>query len=170
MKNKLKSFFRKRAKINGSFFLAWEQRKFIDLLDFERPDNYMVSDDHYENDGVPVLTANKAFVLGYKNELGAYNKGNCVIFDDFTLDSKFVDFPFKINSSAIKILTAKHNNNLKFIYYLLSSSNILMQGHARHYISIVQPFVTSVPKTQEQNKIECMISDLDNLITLHQRE
>ncbi len=152
------------------FTEAWEQRKFIDLLDFERPDNYMVSDDHYENDGVPVLTANKAFVLGYKNESGAYNKGNCVIFDDFTLDSKFVDFPFKINSSAIKILTAKHNNNLKFIYYLLSSSNILMQGHARHYISIVQPFVTSVPKTQEQNKIECMISDLDNLITLHQRE
>ena len=80
MKNKLKSFFRKRAKINGSFSLAWEQRKFIDLLDFERPDNYMVSDDHYENDGVPVLTANKAFVLGYKNESGAYNKGNCVIF------------------------------------------------------------------------------------------
>ncbi len=152
------------------FTEAWEQRKFIDLLDFERPDNYMVSDDHYENDGIPVLTANKAFVLGYKNENGAYNKGNCVIFDDFTLDSKFVDFPFKINSSAIKILTAKHNNNLKFIYYLLSSSNILMQGHARHYISIVQPFVTSVPKIQEQNKIECMISDLDNLITLHQRE
>ena len=150
--------------------ITWEQRKFIDLLDFERPDNYMVSDDHYENDGVPVLTANKAFVLGYKNESGAYNKGNCVIFDDFTLDSKFVDFPFKINSSAIKILTAKHNNNLKFIYYLLSSSNILMQGHARHYISIVQPFVTSIPETQEQNKIECMISDLDNLITLHQRE
>ena len=40
MKNKLKSFFRKRAKINGSFSLAWEQRKFIDLLDFERPDKY----------------------------------------------------------------------------------------------------------------------------------
>lgn len=170
MKIRKKLFFRKGAIIYGSFSLSWEQCKFIDIFDFERPDNYMVIDEHYENNGIPVLTANKAFILGYKNENGAYNKGNCIIFDDFTLDSKFVDFPFKINSSAIKILTAKHKDNLKFSHYLLSSSNILMQGHARHYISIVQPFVTSIPNIQEQNKIESMISGVDNLITLHQRE
>ncbi len=30
-----------------------------------------------------------------------------IIFDDFTTDSRFVDFPFKIKSSAMKILRVK---------------------------------------------------------------
>ena len=130
----------------------------------------MVKDDHYEETGIPVLTANKAFILGYKNESGAYDKGKCIIFDDFTLDCKYVDFIYKINSSAIKILTANKGYNLKFAYYLLSSSNILMQGHARHYISIVQPFEAKVPNIEEQTKIDKMITNIDQLITLHQRE
>ena len=130
----------------------------------------MVKDDHYEDIGIPVLTANKAFILGYKNEPGAYDKGDCIIFDDFTLDSKYVDFIYKINSSAIKILTANQSYNLKFAYYLLSNSNILMQGHARHYISIVQPYETNVPSLKEQNAIEELVTKVDTLITLHQRE
>ena len=130
----------------------------------------MIYDDHYEEDGVPVLTANKAFILGYKNEDNVYDKGECIIFDDFTLDSKYVDFNFKINSSAIKILTNKNHDNLKFNFYLLQNANILQQGHARHYISVVQPTFTNVPRQTESNKIEQLISDIDNLITLHQRE
>ncbi|WP_291885709.1 hypothetical protein [Chryseobacterium sp.] len=74
-----------------------------------------------DNSLIPVLTANKAFVLGYTAEdFGIYDKGECIIFDDFTMDTKFVDFPFKVKSSAIKILTAKSNVNLKFMFEYLS--------------------------------------------------
>ena len=149
---------------------AWEQRKLGDIFEFERPDKYMIKDDHYEETGIPVLTANKAFILGYKNETGAYSKGDCIIFDDFTLDSKYVDFPYKINSSVIKILTSKDNSNLKFDYYLLNQAKILQQGHARHYISVVQPTIVNVPQKCESNKIEKLFTNLDNLITLHQRK
>ena len=130
----------------------------------------MIEDDHYEESGIPVLTANKAFILGYKNETGAYDKGDCIIFDDFTLDSKYVDFPYKVNSSVIKILTAKDNSSLKFDYYLLNQAKILQQGHARHYISVVQPTEVNVPNTEESLKIEKFLSNLDSLITLHQRK
>ena len=149
---------------------AWEQRKLGDIFEFERPDKYMIKDDHYEETGIPVLTANKAFILGYKNETGAYSKGDCIIFDDFTLDSKYVDFPYKINSSVIKILTSKDNSNLKFDFYLLNQAKILQQGHARHYISVVQPTIVNVPKKCESNKIEKLFTNLDSLITLHQRK
>ena len=48
---------------------AWEQRKFGDLFEYERPDAYIVKSDNYNNDfNMPVLTANKAFILGYTNE------------------------------------------------------------------------------------------------------
>lgn len=149
---------------------SWEQRKLGDIFEFERPDKYMIKDDHYEETGIPVLTANKAFILGYKNETGAYSKGDCIIFDDFTLDSKYVDFPYKINSSVIKILTSKDNSNLKFDYYLLNQAKILQQGHARHYISVVQPTIVNVPQKCESSKIEKLFTNFDNLITLHQRK
>ena len=80
-----------------------------DVLSYEQPQSYLVEDTEYTNEGTPVLTANKAFVLGYTSEIeGIYDKGDCIIFDDFTLDCKYVDFSFKVKSSAIKILTAKN--------------------------------------------------------------
>jgi len=150
--------------------INWEQRKVSDILDFEQPNNYILKNDHYAENGIPVLTANKAFVLGYTNENNPYSKGNCIIFDDFTLDSKYVDFPFKINSSVIKILTSKDNKNLKFYYYLLNQIKIAQHGHARHYISIIQPIKVYVPKQDEITRIEKLLTNFDNLITLHQHK
>ena len=80
------------------------------LLTYEQPTAYIVTNDEYSTDTtlIPVLTANKGFVLGYTDEdFSIYQKGECIIFDDFTMDAKYVSFPFKVKSSAIKILTAK---------------------------------------------------------------
>lgn len=147
----------------------WKVKKFEDIFDFERPDNYMLQGSPDKSYGTPVLTANKAFILGYTNENNSYNKGNCVIFDDFTLDCKYVDFNFMINSSVIKILTTKNNNDLKFSYYLLKNANILMQGHARHYISVVQPSEIYVPNNDEANNIKLFLTKLDEIIELYQK-
>ena len=91
-------------------------------------------------------------------------------FDDFTLDTKFVDFPYMVKSSAIKILTLKNKStdNLRFNYELLSNTKFNMLGHARHYISVVQPEEVYTTKKQEQDKMANLFSNLDNLITLHQ--
>lgn len=149
---------------------AWEQRKFGDLFEYERPDAYIVKSDNYNNDfNMPVLTANKAFILGYTNEENSYNKPS-IIFDDFTLDRKYVDFPYMLKSSAIKILTSKNQHNLRFLFERLNSTRFEVLGHARHYISVVQNTTTLCPSVNEEICISNLLTKFDELITLHQRK
>ena len=148
----------------------WEQRKFSELFEYERPDAYIVQSDLYCDEyNVPVLTANKAFILGYTNEECTYNKPS-IIFDDFTLDRKYVDFPYMLKSSAIKILTAKENHNLRFLFERLNSTRFEVLGHARHYISVVQNTSTLCPTLDEENCISTILTKVDTLLTLHQRK
>ena len=149
---------------------AWEQRKFGELFEYERPDAYIVKSDNYNNDfNMPVLTANKAFILGYTNEENSYNKPS-IIFDDFTLDRKYVDFPYMLKSSAIKILTSKNQHNLRFLFERLNSTRFEVLGHARHYISVVQNTTTLCPSVDEEVCISNLLTKFDELITLHQRK
>lgn len=149
---------------------AWEQRKFGELFEYERPDAYIVKSDNYNNDfNMPVLTANKAFILGYTNEENSYNKPS-IIFDDFTLDRKYVDFPYMLKSSAIKILTSKNQHNLRFLFERLNSTRFEVLGHARHYISVVQNTTTLCPSVDEEVCISNLLTKFDEIITLHQRK
>ncbi len=84
---------------------------------------------------------------------GVYNKEECIIFDDFTMDMKFVNFPFKVKSSAIKILTAKPSVNLKFIFEYLSFLDLSSLEHKRHYISEIELMEIALPDNHEQNQI-----------------
>ena len=121
--------------------------KIEDVIDYEQPTNYIVKSDKYiENGETPVLTANKAFLLGYtiENE-GVYNKSDCIILDDFTLDFKYVNFPFKIKSSAIKILTAKKDIELRYFYEYLLFLGLTSHEHKRHYISEIAPLPLYLP-------------------------
>ena len=123
-----------------------------DVLNYEQPQSYIVENTEYIDKGTPVLTANKAFVLGYTSEVdGIYDKGNCIIFDDFTLDCKYVDFPFKIKSSAIKILTAKSNTLFRYVYEFLKYLDLSTEEHKRHYITETQKqgLILPEPKTVE---------------------
>ena len=95
-----------------------------DYVVYEQPQKYIVhSTDYlsYGKDYIPVLTANQSFILGYTLEKdGIYEKGDCIIFDDFTNENKYVDFPFKVKSSALKILQTKEGLMLKFFYEYLA--------------------------------------------------
>ena len=95
---------------NGKDFPEWEDKELGDLLEYEQPTNYIVKNTEYDDsDKTPVLTAGKSFILGYINETTGVFKDSLpvIIFDDFTTASQFVDFPFKVKSSAMKILKAK---------------------------------------------------------------
>ena len=120
-----------------------------DVLSYEQPQSYIVEDTEYTNEGTPVLTANKAFVLGYTSEIeGIYDKGDCIIFDDFTLDCKYVDFPFKVKSSAIKILTAKNKELLRYTFEFLKYLDLSTNEHKRHYIAETQNQEFILPTVQ----------------------
>lgn len=120
-----------------------------DVLGYEQPQSYIVEDTEYVDEGTPVLTANKAFVLGYTSETeGIYDKGDCIIFDDFTLDCKYVDFPFKVKSSAIKILTAENKELLRYTFEFLKYLDLSTDEHKRHYIVETQNQEFILPTTQ----------------------
>lgn len=142
-----------------------------DLLNYEQPTEYIVKNTTYTQDATltPVLTANKAFILGYTDEIhGIYNKGNCIIFDDFTMDIKYVTFPFKVKSSAIKILFTKKNSNsnLKYIYEYLQFLKLQSGEHKRHYISEVQSSIISLAETKLQQVIASALLAFDNKIKI----
>ena len=120
-----------------------------DVLSYEQPQSYLVEDTEYTNEGTPVLTANKAFILGYTSEIeGIYDKGDCIIFDDFTLDCKYVDFSFKVKSSAIKILTAKNKELLRYTFEFLKYLDLSTEEHKRHYITETQNKEFILPTVQ----------------------
>lgn len=146
---------------------GWEIKKIKDLLVFERPDEYIVKDTSYgSKNKTPVLTANKSFILGYTDEnFGICNNIPAIIFDDFTTDSKYVDFPFKIKSSAIKILRSKNDEvDLKFVYEIMKNINFPIANHKRHYISQYQEQEIIVPLIKEQKKIAEIFSKIDEEI------
>ena len=105
-----------------NFSDAWEQRKLGEVLSYEQPGPYIVNSDNYDNKfNVPVLTAGKSFILGFTNEVKGIKKASesdpVIIFDDFTTGSHYVDFPFKVKSSALKILSKTNEKiDTKFIY------------------------------------------------------
>ncbi|WP_141081144.1 restriction endonuclease subunit S [Campylobacter devanensis] len=150
----------------------WISTELSSLLDYERPDLYIVESDNYKNEGIPVLTANKSFILGYTDEKNnIYSCVPVIIFDDFTTEKKYVDFPFKVKSSAIKILKPKGNNVLKFVFELMNTINFEAKEHKRYYISTYQKLFVCAPKdVKEQQKIADCLSSIDDLIDAESRK
>ncbi len=141
----------------------WHHVSVSEGLDYEQPGRYIVHNDILENlCKTPVLTANKSFIIGYTEEIdNVYDKGAVIIYDDFTMDMKYVDFAFKVKSSAIKLLTAKTGYDLFFIYSLLKQLELSQQEHARSYISKVARMYIKVPKLEEQKYISDKLQKLD---------
>ena len=134
-----------------------------DVLSYEQPQPYIVEDTEYTAEGIPVLTANKAFVLGYTSETdGIYDKGDCIIFDDFTLDCKYVDFPFKVKSSAIKILTVKDKELLRYTFEFMKYLDLSTDEHKRHYIAETQNQELFLPTAQVVRTIAHAFSALSS--------
>lgn len=134
---------------------GWSMCRLEDVVDYEQPQAYIVdSTDYSDNYDMPVLTAGKSFVIGYTNE----NHGICdnlpvIIFDDFTTDSKFVNFPFKVKSSAIKILRPRKGINIKFVAYYMSITRLVGKTHKRYWISEYSKLFIPIPPYNEQTRI-----------------
>ena len=146
-----------------------EYRKIGDVMDYEQPSKYIVNSTDY-NDAfeTPVLTAGQTFILGYTNETdGIYNASKekpVIIFDDFTGAFKWVDFPFKVKSSAMKILTANEDIvSLRYIFHIMGKINFSSDEHKRLWISIYSELSIPVPPIEVQGEI---VRILDNFTEL----
>lgn len=129
--------------------------KFEDVLKYEQPTKYIVKSTKYNNDfKTPVLTAGKGFILGYTNETeGIFTNTPVIIFDDFTTSSQYVNFHFKVKSSAMKILRPVDNVNLKFLFYKMQTIQHKSDTHKRYWISEYAKLEIPLPTLSEQNLI-----------------
>lgn len=158
---------------NGKTFPMWEIKELGECLDYIQPTKYLVTNTDYNNSyNTPVLTAGKKFILGYTNENdGVFEKElPAIIFDDFTTATKFVDFPFKVKSTAMKILVASSDVNIKFLFEAMQLLKYEIGGHERHWISKFAQMKISVPCLPEQLRIADFLSSLDQKIRYAQTQ
>lgn len=143
-----------------------ETVKLGEVLEYEQPTKYIVDNENYNNDfPIPVLTAGKSFILGYTNEkTGVFTDVPVIIFDDFTTAIKFVDFPFKVKSSAMKILKANESKaDIKFLYYKMQTLKLNSSEHKRYWISKYSQIPISLPTLEKQRKIASILDVADEL-------
>ena len=141
--------------------------KYIELgkiLEYEQPTKYLVETTNYSNDyNIPVLTAGQTFILGYTNEtknVFPIDRLPVIIFDDFTTASKFVDFPFKVKSTAMKILNPIDGINIKYVFYAMQKIKFDNTLHKRYWISQYANIKIPLPEIKKQNKI---VEELDSI-------
>lgn len=146
-----------------------EYKELNDVINYKRPDKYIVNTTEYHDTfTIPVLTAGSTFILGYTNETqGIYQASKeqpVIIFDDFTTSFHWVDFAFKIKSSAIKILLPKQGINFRFIYFVMKCISYKPTSHARQWISIYSKFKIPIPSLAEQERIVSILDKFDALV------
>src|SRR3989338_301441 len=138
--------------------MPYPTKKLVEVLEYEQPTNYLVSSTDYKDEyPIPVLTAGKSFILGNTNERsGIFPKEKLpvIIFDDFTTAIKFVDFPFKVKSSAMKILHAKKDKaDIRFLFYKMLTIKFQHEQHKRYWISECSNLEISLPPLEIQQQI-----------------
>jgi len=140
----------------------WPMITLGEILDYEQPTNYIVNSVDYKDEyPTPVLTAGKSFILGHTNEKeGIFHDGlPVIIFDDFTTATKYVDFPFKVKSSAMKILRAKKDlANVRYVFLAIQNIQFKFTEHKRFWISEYSKIKIPLPPLKIQEQI---VAELD---------
>ena len=148
---------------------GWAICSLENIIEYEQPTAYIVSSTDYDDSYLtPVLTAGKSFIIGHTNETnGIYTNLPCIIFDDFTTDSKLVDFPFKVKSSAMKILQVKEEISIEYVAMFMSITRLISDTHKRYWISEYSKINIPIPPKDEQCRIvetvHIMFTKLDKI-------
>lgn len=133
--------------------------KLGDVLDYEQPTKYIVKCKDYQNEGMPVLTAGQTFILGYTDETNgifeASKENPVIIFDDFTTSFHWVDFNFKVKSSAMKMLRvlSEREVSFRFVYYAMKCIKYQSLEHSRQWISKYSQIEIPLPPIEVQTEI-----------------
>ncbi|WRD98538.1 restriction endonuclease subunit S [Helicobacter pylori] len=149
-----------------------EFRKLGEVLEYDQPNKYCVTSKEFDKSyPTPVLTAGKTFILGYTNEKDniyqASKSSPVIIFDDFTTATQWVDFSFKVKSSAMKILLPKNPTiNIRFIFFYMQTIPYNISGeHTRQWISRYSQLEVPIPPLEIQQEIVKILDAFTELNT-----
>ena len=141
---------------------GWTVCRLEQITNYEQPTAYIVNSTTYDDSySTPVLTAGKSFIIGYTNETaGIYSNLPCIIFDDFTTDSKKVNFPFKVKSSAMKILKIHTDIEVDYVAMFMSITKLVGGTHKRYWISEYSKLEIPIPPKAEQKRIVYTVREI----------
>jgi len=150
---------------------TWKRMTLADVFEYIQPSKYIVKNTEYNDDfKIPVLTAGKTFILGYINETdGIYTDVPVVIFDDFTTDMQYVDFDFKVKSSAMKILKIKKEYDILFMFYTMRTLNYKVGAHERQWISKYSKLEIDVPPLYAQKQMARIFDEFRKELELERK-
>ena len=155
-----------------NFSVEWKELG--EVVDYEQPTKYIVSSKAYtDSNEIPVLTAGQSFILGYTNEKdGIYHASEnnpVIIFDDFTTSKQWVDFKFKVKSSAMKMLTIKDEFEnevlLRYVWHYLGTITYKPDQHGRQWIGTYSKFLIPIPPLEIQEKIVQILDKFTDYVT-----
>ena len=185
MKNKNNLIFVKRAKFNGSFSLAWEQRKLEEVAlyrngkahenSIDEDGKYIVVNSKFvSTNGEVIKYSNNQIEPLYKNEiafvLSDVPNGRAIA-RTYLIE---IDDKYTLNQRIAGITPSKETNSY-FLHILMNRNKYFLafdDGAKQTNLSVkdVMGFETFYPSFNEQTKIGNLFKNLDSLITLHQRE
>ena len=154
-----------------------EYKPLGEVTSYERPDKYIVeSTDYNDSFATPVLTAGQSFILGYTNETTGIYKATkekpVIIFDDFTTAIQWVDFDFKVKSSAMKLITSSDENIalIRYLYHVMKNIRYHPENHERQWIGKYSQFEIPLPPLPVQEEIVRILDTFTSLTAELQAE
>lgn len=147
---------------------AWEQRKLGDVLQTLPFKVYLKSPEQHGE--FEIIQQGNTPIIGYANGEPCKDYEDTVIFGDHTLSLYKPKSPFFVATDGVRIVKGFDNMDGNYLLPLLERNKPQSEGYKRYYSILADIDVFFTENHEEQSKIGEYFSDIDNLITLHQRQ
>ena len=121
---------------------------------------FQVSKSDYQEKGeTPIVDQGQMFIAAYSDSDKIFTNIPFILFGDHTRIIKWIDFPCIIGADGVQAIKSKGGMDIKYLYYLLSSTELPNLGYSRH-MSILKEKVFYVSTNHDEQKAiaECLSS------------
>ncbi|MDC1271091.1 restriction endonuclease subunit S [Planktomarina temperata] len=144
---------------------------FTDVLADKTAGNPKTLQSEYHNKGrFPIVDQGKGLIGGYTNDPSRLCKEPLplIIFGDHTKEIKYIDFPFCVGADGTKILKAKIDSDLRYLFHAIKQISIPEAGYSRHFKFLKRGSIP-LPPLAEQKRIAGILDAAEDLRQKRQR-
>lgn len=146
---------------------AWDTEKLGDLITTISPPSKLQSSSYLRKGKYPIIDQSQDFICGWTDDDDAVITCSLplIVFGDHTCALKFVNQSFAQGADGIKILKAKSNTSIEYLFHSLNHRPLVIEDYKRHF-STLKERVVAFPDIEsgEQQKIASCLSSLNDLI------
>ena len=132
---------------------------------------FQISKSDYKDCGsTPIVDQGQSFIAAYTDTKNVFTDTPFVLFGDHTRIVKWIDFPCVIGADGVQAIKAQKQIDIKFLYYLLSNTELPNLGYSRH-MSILKEKVFYVPTdVKVQQAIANCLTLIDKQIEIQKQK